>query len=217
MINTGKIQTDYKQYGFGGFLKRCLKFFLRKMGIIMDSYYYMIKYVSPEESKLLFDKANITDVKILSYQDFLLGDKDVFTAKKLDVIKTRIEKGSYIPYGIVRGGHLIYSCWISFDEMETTTKCLNGQLAANEALLVDDYCTPSARGKGIHTAMNAYRLWQIAQRGKEKAIVVILKENKPAFQSQLTVGFEVAFTYYVATFWGKTYTNYFKKMNVHEQ
>lgn len=210
-MNIEKLLTDYKQYGFWGFQKRCLKFLLRKVGIAVDSYYYMVNEVDGVSNKMIFEKTDISDARILDYQDFLLGDKDVFTEKKLEVVKARLEKGSYIPYGIVRDSHLIYSCWISYKEMDTSTACLNGPLDDCEALLVDDYCSPSARGKGIHTAMNAYRLWQIAQSGKDKAVVIILRENKPAFKSQLKVGFKVAFTYYVATVWGKTYTNYFNK------
>lgn len=53
--------------------------------------------------------------------------------------------------------------------------------------------------------------------GKERAVVVILKENKPAYKSQLRVGFDVAFVYYVATLWGKAYTNYYEKKLKHNE
>lgn len=206
-----KLRDDYKQYGFWGFQKLLLKFFLRIIGIEVNSYFYMVNKIDGEARHKQFVLFNINDVKTLTYQDFLLGDKDMFTEKKLKTIKTRLADGTYIPYGIVREGKLIYSCWISMREMELSDNCLIDQLNEYEVLLLDDYCSPIARGKGIHTAMNAYRLWQIAQKGGCRALVIIIKENKPAYKSQLRVGFKVAFDYFIVKFGGKTYTNYYKR------
>ncbi len=208
-----KIKYDYLQYGFWGFLMRILKYLLRKLGIYINSYYYMINHIEPEFRFEQFKKSYIPDVKILGYQDFLLGDKDVFTESKLSIIRNRLSNKNYIPYGIVRNNRLIYSCWVSLRDMVVTQDMDWGKLKDNEALLVDDYCCPSYRGKGIHTAVNTYRLWNISQMGRERAVVIILRGNKPAYRSQLKAGFDISFSFIIVRIWGKTFTNYWKKYN----
>lgn len=211
MINSGKLQADLKQYGLGGFLKRTAKFFLRKVGINANSYYYMVNQIDADKNRKRFEAAHIPPVKELTYDDFLKGDKSVFNEKKLTTIQQWFSEGTFKAYGIVENDSLIYSCWISLHKLETSDACVVGHLDDNEGLLFGAYCSPAARSRGIHGAMNAYRLWQIAQNGKDQAIVIILKENRPAYKSQLKVGFEVLFTYYVVTIWGKTFTNYFRR------
>lgn len=206
-----KLQSDFKQFGFLGFLKRTVKFFLRKIGIYINSYYYMVNHIDAEASRKQFEAANLPPVKELAYDDFLKGDPSVFNEKKLTLIQQRLADGTYKAFGIIEDERLIYSCWISLKKLESSDSCVESGLDENEGLLVDAYCSPLARGRGLHGAMNAYRLWQLSQQGKNQAVVIILKENIPAYKSQLKVGFEVAFTYYVATVWGKTFTNYFKQ------
>ncbi|NTW91571.1 MAG: hypothetical protein HGA35_06560, partial [Erysipelotrichaceae bacterium] len=53
------------------------------------------------------------DVKELIYDDFLLGDKDVFNENKLELIRKRCVDIDYRAYGIVSNNLLIYSTWIS--------------------------------------------------------------------------------------------------------
>lgn len=211
MINGEKFRADYKQFGLLGLFKRTAKFFLRKIGINTNSYYYMINQIDVEARRKQFEAANLIQVKELTYNDFLIGDKSVFNEKKLTVIQQWLSEGTYKAYGIVENGILIYSCWISLHKLETSDECVVGCLDENEGLLLGAYCSPAARGRGLHGAMNAYRLWQLTQNGKNQAVVIILKENKPAYKSQLKVGFEVLFTYSVVTIWGKTFTNYFRR------
>lgn len=211
MINGEKFRADYKQFGLLGLFKRTAKFFLRKIGINTNSYYYMINQIDVEARRKQFEAANLTQVTELTYDDFLIGDKSVFNEKKLTVIQQWLSEGTYKAYGIVENGILIYSCWISLHKLETSDECVVGCLDENEGLLLGAYCSPAARGRGLHGAMNAYRLWQLTQNGKNQAVVIILKENKPAYKSQLKVGFEVLFTYSVVTIWGKTFTNYFRR------
>ena len=206
-----KLQSDFKQFGFLGFLKRTVKFFLRKIGIYINSYYYMVNHIDAEASRKQFEAANLPPVKELIYDDFLKGDKSVFNERKLTIIQQWFSEGTYKAYGIVENESLIYSCWISLHKLETSEASVVGYLEDNEGLLIGAYCSPAARGRGLHGTMNAYRLWQLSQHGKNQAVVIVIKENKPAYKSQIKVGFEVAFTYYVATVWGKTFTNYFKK------
>lgn len=206
-----KIQNDIKQFGFGGWLKRIVKFVLSKIGIRINSYYYMVNQIDADLMRSQFETANLPSVRQLIYDDFLIGDKTVFNDKKLALIRGRLMDNSYHAYGIVIDNKLMYSCWISLKKLESSNACVEGLIDDNEGFLFDAYCCPAARGRGFHSAMNAYRLWQISQNGKSHAVVIILKENKPAYKSQLKVGFQTGFTFYVATFWGKTVTNYFKR------
>ncbi len=214
--NSSKLQADLKQFGYGGFVKRILKFFLRKIGININSYYYLVNHIDADARRKQFENAGLPPIKELIYDDFLKGDKAVFTEKKLALIQERMNDESFHAYGIIENDKLVYSCWVSLNKMESSDKCTDGGLDDDEGLLVDAYCGPIARGRGLHGAMNAYRLLKISQYGKEKAVVIVLKENIPAFKSQKKVGFEVAFTYYVANVWGKTYTNYFKRKKTYK-
>ena len=189
-----KLLSDLKQYGFWGFMKRVAKFFLRKIGIKYDSYYYIVNHINAEARRKQFEAAHLPLVQQLTYDDFLKGDKTVFNEKKLALIRERLVDNSFCAYGIVENDKLIYSCWISLKKLESSNACVGGLLDDNEGLLLDAYCSPIARGRGLHGAMNAYRLWQISQNGKDQAVGIVLKENKPAYKSQIKVGFEVAFT-----------------------
>lgn len=217
MISITKCKADLKQFGFGGFLKRTVKFFLRKIGINVNSYYYMVNHIDAKARQKQFEAENLPPVKVLTYDDFLKGTPEVFNEKKLTLIRQRLANGTFKAFGIVEDGQLIYSCWISLKKLESSNACVEGNLDENEGLLVDAYCSPTARGRGLHGAMNAYRLWQISQNGKNQAVAIVLKENRPAYKSQLKVGFEVAFTYYVITVWGKTLTNYFKRKKAYKE
>lgn len=212
-----KLQSDLKQFGFWGFLKRIAKFFLRKIGINVNSYYYIVNHIDAEARRKQFEAANLPPVKELAYDDFLKGDTSVFNEKKLTLIQQRLADGTYKAFGIIEDGRLIYSCWISLKKLESSNACVEGDLDENEGLLVDAYCSPMARGRGLHGAMNAYRLWQLSQYGKSQAVVIVLKENKPAYKSQMKVGFRVAFTYYEASVWGKTFTNYYKRKKTYKE
>ena len=192
-----KIILLYKQYGIKGFLIRILKFVLRKIGVIYESYYYLIQNIDIEKSKKYWEKNKIENVKILIYEDFLTGDKDIFNHKKLDLIKIRLETANYIPYGVSVEGKLIYSCWLSLKEFSVLSNFINLNLPLDSVLFIDDYCSPSMRGKGIHTSMNNYRLIKAFEMGYKKAIVLILKENYPALKSQLKSGFQIFFSFYI--------------------
>ena len=216
-MSNSKLRANLKQYGYQGFVIRLIKFFLRKIGIKGNSYYYMVNTIDTEARRQQFEAANLPNVKELSYDDFLSGDPEVFTEKKLEVIRQRFQDGTYKAYGIVEDSRLVYSCWISLRHLESSNKCIEGDLEKNEGLLVDAYCLPSARGRGFHGAMNAYRIWQLSQNGRSQAIVIVLKENTPAYKSQKKVGFETAFTFYAVTIWGKTFTNYFTRKKSYQK
>jgi hypothetical protein len=205
-----KIAEDFKQYGFFGFLKRIAKWFLRMIGIRINSYYYMVNDIDYDKQRRLFESKGLTEVKELDYNDFLKGDKTEFTEKKLKRVKQRLDDNGYHAYGIIENGKLVYSCWISLNWLESHNKCIEGPLSENECLLVDAYCAPEGRGRGFHNTMNSYRLMKAYEHGKRRSIGIVLSENVPAFKSQIKTGNRVLFKFYVADLWGKTCTNYFK-------
>jgi hypothetical protein len=63
------------------------------------------------------------------------------------------------------------------------------ELEDNEALLIDSYCHPDYRKYGIHLYMNNFRLEQIMSEGKNRVVVIVLKENRPARTTQRKSGF----------------------------
>lgn len=205
-----KLLNDYKQYGLIGLLSRIIKSILRRIGISYEQYYYMVNDIDYERQVAIWNKKPISGVKVLTYDDFLLGDKSVFTPSKLALIKNRLNKG-YYAYGIVENNELIYSCWLSTKELQVNAGNVSFDLTQNECLMVDAYCPPKARGKGYHSQMNAYRLMQTVNLGRKKCIVVVLKENIPAFKSQIKVGYKVEFMFYICKIGNKVYTDFYKK------
>lgn len=170
----------------------------------------MVNDINYEKQKSLFESKGLAGVKELDYEDFLKGDKTEFTEKKLKRVKQRLADEGYHAYGIIENNKLLYSCWISLNWLESSNKCIESSLNDNECLLVDAYCAPEGRGHGFHNAMNSYRLMKAYEYGKQRGVVIILSENKPAYKSQIKTGNKVLFKYHVIDLWGKTFTNYFK-------
>jgi hypothetical protein len=127
------------------------------------------------------------NVKELTYDDFLLGDKSIFYGKKMNVIKQRFEDPTYKGYGIIENDILIYSAWISLEKLGLPIKS-NFKLAPTEGYLEDDYCHPSFRGKGIHGKVNLYRLAKLYELGKTECIIIVLDGNTPAIKAQINLG-----------------------------
>ena len=211
-----KIKDDYRQYGLGGFLKRVIKWPLRKIGITINSYYFMVNDIDYEKQKQLFEAKGLRGVKELKYDDFLKGDKSEFTDRKLSKIRQRLDDGNYHAYGIVENDKLVYSCWISLYWLDSSNACVEGPLKKNECLLFDAYCAPEGRGRGFHSTMNSFRLMKAYEMGKNRSVVIVLKENTPAYKSQLKTGNIVLFEFYVINVWDKVFTNYFKKRKATE-
>ena len=69
-------------------------------------------------------------------------------------------------------------------------------LAPNEGYLEDSYCAPIARGRGLHSKMNNYRIKKIYEAGKNRVIVIVQEGNTPAFKVQFKSGFEEIGTFY---------------------
>lgn len=210
-IESDKIKADYKQYGFGGYLLKCVKAILRIVHIEINSYYYMVNELDYEKQQTLFNQSGLKNVSDLSLKDFEKGDSSVFSKQKLDIISKRFEDGGYKAYGIIEDDELIYSCWLSLRWLDSHNKCIEGLLAEDECVLIDAYCALKGRGRGIHSAMNSYRLMKAYEMGKRKTISIVLSENTPAYKSQLKTGNKVLFKFFVMNIGKKSFTNYFKK------
>ena len=130
------------------------------------------------------------DVKELKYEDFLRGDPKVFKGKKMELYKQRCQDPTYKAYGIIENGCLIYSTWISLRRMGMSVERKPVYLASNEGYLEDSYCALTARGRGLHSKMNNYRIMKIYEAGKNRVIAIVQEGNTPAFKVQFKSGFE---------------------------
>ncbi|MDR0231290.1 MAG: hypothetical protein LBI82_04145 [Dysgonamonadaceae bacterium] len=142
------------------------------------------------------------DVKELTYNDFLLGDKTVFCGKKLELIKKRCNDLSYKVYGIVENNKLLYSTWISLDKLSLPIVGSKYTLLPEEGLLEDSYCHPSVRGRGLHSQMNFFRLAKLYELGKTKCVAIVLDGNMPAYKVQMKSGFNNLGYFYLGTLLG---------------
>lgn len=141
-------------------------------------------------------------VKELTFDDFLKGDKTTFNEKKLEVIKERLLDSNYKCYGIIEEGRLIYSTWISLERIGLSVNTKPIYLLPHEGFLEDSYCAPIARGRGIHSKMNSYRLKKLYEFGKTRAVGVVLDENHISLKVQLKSGMEDLGTFYNGYFLG---------------
>lgn len=130
------------------------------------------------------------DVKELSYDDFLIGDPNVFKGRKMELYKKRCQDPTYKAYGIIENGRLVYSTWISYYKMGMSIETKPQYLSPNEGYLEDSYCDPIARGRGLHGKMNNYRIQKIMEAGKTRVIAIVQDGNTPAFKVQQRSGLE---------------------------
>lgn len=141
-------------------------------------------------------------VKELSLEDFALGDRTVFKGTKMDIYKKRFQDDTYKAYGIIEDGQLLYSTWISFHRVGMTVETNPIYLANNEGYLEDSYCAPIARGRGLHSRMNNYRIKKIYESGRNRVIAIVQHGNTPAFKVQFKSGFEDLGTFWHGTIFG---------------
>lgn len=142
------------------------------------------------------------DVKELTYDDFLKGDSNVFKGKKLELYRRRCQDNTYTAYGIIENDRLIYSTWVSMRRVGMSIETNPVYLAPNEGYLEDSYCDPLARGRGLHSKMNNYRVKKIYESGRNRVIAIVQEGNAPAFKVQFKSGFEDLGTFYQGCIFG---------------
>jgi len=186
------VNTKSKKYSF----KDLVLIFLRKYtGTQVGKIHYMRLNIDLERTKSMLTDFNLR-VKELCYEDFLLGDKTVFNGKKLELVKNRLLDDNYKAYGIIENGKLIYSTWYSTKILGLPIQTKPIPLLSNEGLLEDSYCDPVARGRGLHSQMNHFRIFKLYESGKTRVLALVLDGNTPALRVQLKSGFEELGTFY---------------------
>lgn len=177
-------------------IKRAWWFFThRVIKTYLIKAHYLRLIIDPEKVADLMKGFDL-DVKELSYDDFLIGDPNVFNGRKMELYKKRCQDPTYKAYGIIENGRLVYSTWISYHKMGMSIETKPQYLALEEGYLEDSYCAPVARGRGFHSKMNNYRIKKIYEAGKNRVIAIVQEGNTPAFKVQFKSGFEEIGTFY---------------------
>lgn len=182
------------------FLSKCLK-------TRIDEYNYLALDIDKYENYIFPD---IPNVRELRFEDFLKGDRKVFFGKKLDIIKERLSNNNYKAYGIVKNDILIYSTWISVGKLTMP----NGQqfhLKDSQGLLEDSYCAPDARGKGLHSKMNLFRINMFKKLGIKEVVAIVLDGNTPALKVQMKSKFDHKFNFKSGYILGIPFTTKIKR------
>ena len=196
-----------KKYG----VKRSFLIFLAKISKTkIDKFHYLKMDIDYLDALKQFKYISIS-IKELTYNDFLLGDKNVFTEVKLRGIKKRCNDPTYKAYGIIKNGKLIYSTWLSLSNVGLPIKLDYALLLSEEGLLEDSYCHPLERGKGLHSMMNFFRIKKLYELGKTKCIAIVLDGNKPAYNVQMKSGFKDLGCFYAGTLLGIPFCTLYKK------
>ncbi|HRZ96417.1 MAG TPA: hypothetical protein P5084_02595 [Paludibacter sp.] len=206
MRNIMAFLKKIKQHGTVGIIKEILAKYLKTR---IMKLHYLKAQINYNKSKAEIDNLEF-EIKELIYDDFLLGDKTVFNPEKLDLIRERCNDDSYKAYGIISNNILLYSTWISLEKLGLPIKS-KFKLYVDEGLLEDSYCHPSARGKGLHSKMNFFRLSKLYELGKTKCVAIVLNGNTPAFKVQFKSGFEELGIFYAGEVLGIPFTTLNKK------
>lgn len=207
-----KILEKYKQYGFLNFVKRILLGVLSRLGISVNKWLVCTQNISVEllNNIVINDKFQIKEMFLKDFQSSKKFDSD-----KLNRIKERFDKKSFLAFGVYDGNDLAYYCWISLREFQFSNNIYQMDLKSFEGLLFDAFCFPEYRGNKLHNYMNVFRLKKLIEYNKKEAVVVLLSENTPARKSQKRAGFtcsKIITTYNVFGKKGCFITN--KKINL---
>jgi hypothetical protein len=172
-----------------------LIFLSKYFGTQIGKIHYLRLNTDIEKTKSMLSNFKL-NVKELYYEDFLLGDKTVFKGKKLELVRNRLLDDNYKAYGIIENGKLIYSTWFSTKNLGLPIQTKPIPMLLNEGLLEDSYCDPIARGRGLHSQMNNFRILKLYKLGKTRVLALVTDGNTPAFKVQLKSGFEELGTFY---------------------
>lgn len=173
---------------YNAFVRRILKISLGKM-------HYLRLLIDIDIVNKQLESFNLL-VRELKYEDFLKGNKQVFSSAKLAFIKARLKDPNYKAYGIIENDYLIYSTWVSLKKLGLSVDTKEILLSDDEGLLEDSFCDPIARGRGIHGKMNWWRIRKLYELGKRRVIAIVLDGNAPAFKVQTKCGFKDLGTFY---------------------
>ena len=196
-----KVLSKMRKIGLGGIVKYITRYILHTYS---NKAHYLRLNIDINRTNDLLKDFDL-NVKELVYEDFLHGDPKVFKGKKLELYQHRCQDSTYKAYGIIENGRLVYSAWISLHRVGMSVETKPVFLAPNEGYLEDAYCDPLARGRGLHSKMNNYRIKKIYEAGKSRAIAIVQDGNIPALKVQFKSGFEDIGTFRHGYFLGIKY------------
>jgi len=178
-----------KQYGSYNFARRTAKNIIKRFGIHLETYYLLHRYLDENIERLGIKEG--VEIADLSYQDLEESQFfDLFPPMKKEIIRKRFFSPDYQPFGAKIHGRLVYITWIANNDLRIEAIRFHQKLAKGESVLVDSFAHPDARGLGLHTLMNGYRLNKLRQKAVKKVYAAVLAENRPALRTQLRYGFK---------------------------
>ncbi|MHA1845686.1 MAG: polysaccharide deacetylase family protein [Promethearchaeota archaeon] len=184
-----KCRYSLKQYGFFYSVKRFAKHVLKPLGINIDTYYILHRNL--DEDIKIFSLPEKMEIKQMNYKDFENSEFfTIYPEQKRELYRKRFKNDDYQAFGVKIKGKFVYMTWISTDSIEIKAINFKKKLTQDEAVLVDSYALPEARGLGIHNFMNGYRLRKLKEKGIKKVYAGVLSENRPALKTQLKYGFK---------------------------
>ena len=204
-----KIINSYKQFGLRGFSIRALRKLLSLIGIKYEDYYLLSLSLEGHcpEPVLKKDGVLFRELRQRDFANSFLNENYLmYTSRKMDLVETRFAN-NYESFGAFSEGKLVYASWISYETMEMPGGYENERLPQQTALLLDDFCAPHMRKKGIHSAVNQMRLNRLIEKQYRYVIVTVMCMNKPALKSHIRNGFEIVSRYYTLTSFGHKKSN----------
>lgn len=190
-------------YGKKATVMITVKAILRKLiGVDWREYYLMSRRL--EDVGLLREREDIKvcELTISDYDNELW--KNFLSENERIIYEAQFKNKRAKAYGAFIDSKLAYSTWILYGEIiYSERKILLKQ--DDCALLLDTYCHPQFRGKGIHNYMNHWCLCEMKRHGSKKAYVIVLSYNRPAIKTQLKCGMQIERTFYRFLLWKKTY------------
>lgn len=200
------LTMQVKLYGWRTAIIRIVKVVLRRcLGFNLEKHYLMSSPLNEEEplpirSDIEIHKLSLSDFETPSWQHF-------FSEEKRRIYELRFLLPHAKAYGAFVDGRLAYSTWIQYGEV-FLSKEVSLFKTDDAALLLDSYCHPDFRGRGLHNYVNHWCLQKMQADGVKKAYVLILSYNTPAYKTQLKCGLSIERTFYTFTLGKKTYCTY---------
>jgi hypothetical protein len=187
-------------YGVRFALLRAVKAVIRKLtGFTWEKCYLMSRTLDEISLPIKNSSFEVRMHTLEYYQNDLWSS--FLTPQKEAIYEERFQNENVYAYGVFIDGQLAYSTWILQGEV-----CYAEQLlfkSSECALLLDSYCLPLFRGKGLHNYMNQWCLFHMKGLGIKKAYVIVLSYNRFAIKTQRRCGLQVEETFYAYKLWGK--------------
>lgn len=181
-------------YGYGIVINRLIKAIIRfTFHFTWEKCYLMsrsLDRIPPlmEKYDIIIKELNLSDYRTKLWSDF-------FTEEKQKIYEQRFCNNRAKAYGAFINGELVYSTWILYGEIVFREK-VSLIKSDDYALLLDSYCHPNFRGRGLHNYMNYWCLYEMTNHGVKKAYVIVLSYNRPAIKTQRKCGLQVEKTFY---------------------